>query len=53
MKKSTLLRHLFPKKSSFVINKIFQELTIPFKVLETFTKEYKKYYDQSNKKCNL
>lgn len=53
MTKSKLFRTLFPKRTSFVVNKVFQDLTIPFKVLEKFTKDYKKSYDQSNKKCSL
>ncbi len=50
MNNKRILRWCFPKKTPFVINKLFQDLTIPFVILEKYTKIYKDNlkHDKSN-----
>jgi len=38
--KKELKRALFPKRTSWVINKILMDTCIPFKIFEQATKEY-------------
>lgn len=55
MNNKKILRWCFPKKTPFVINKLFQDFTIPFKILEKYTKIYKETLknDKSNSNSKM
>lgn len=48
--KTAFLKTLFPKRTSFVLNKFFHDLITPIKSIEIYTKLYKENIqnDKSN-----